>query len=224
METTLFQWYSENHNTNEYQQLFYLMDSTMRYIHNSNFYISSFGGDRILIGRDQEDSPYVLYQDVKPIREDFNASEIIQQNKASFALLQVALYSDTIMYVRDSTQYNQFVKDNFDSFSVFLPEDDINYFRNMIVNQGHLYYSDYRRAKSDQEISKLNKSLEENNSGVARGRSLSKSTANGKIAAQLYNLSDDSNKAAFVQHYLLPFIILLLSMLIPILSWVFALS
>jgi len=221
MEKTLRQWHNEYHENNEYQQLFYLMDYTMRFVHNSNFYISRFDCDHIIIGQENGANSYVAYQDIEPIPNEELSFDAIEQNKVNFTLLQIGLYSDTISYAKDN--YLSFVKENFDQFLMFVPEEDANYFKSMILHGGHIYYSDYCDARNQQELNSITKSLEEDG-GASRGKSFNKSTVSGKVAAQLYQLSDDSNMSAFVKHYILPFIIIFLSMIIPLLSWVFALS
>lgn len=222
MEKTLRQWHNEYHENDEYQQLFYLMDYTMRFIHNSNFYISKFDYDRIIIGEEEGKDSYVAYQDIDPILDEEMSFEVIEQNKVNFTLLQIGLYSDTISYAKDN--YLSFVRENFDQFLMFVPEEDVNYFKSMILYDGHIYYSDYCDARNQQELTNITKSLEEDG-GNSMGKSFNKSTVSGRVASQLYQLSDESNNmAAFVQHYILPFIIIFLSMLIPLLSWFFALS
>ena len=74
--------------------------------------------------------------------------------------------------------------------------------------------SKYEETKN--EIEKINRSLETEG---GRGRGLVKSPPYGAL---YQNLGDDNNKSAFVTRFILPFIIISLSLLIPILSIMFS--
>ena len=99
---------------------------------------------------------------------------------------------------------------------MLLPSEDIPYYRRNLLEKNNFYYSDYCDARNNNEIAKINKSLE--NEG-GRSRVLVKSTPYGAL---YQNLGDDNNKSAFVTGFILPFIIISLSLLIPILSIMFS--
>lgn len=214
MERTLREWQESYHTTEQYQQTFYVMDSTMQQIHAHNYYITSFSPDKIRLGEQDAKTIYVIYQELAPLDESTTA-EKIHQNMYNLAFVQLSIYSEI------PTLKPQFVKENIDRFAMFIPEEDFPYYRRMLAQNGQVYYSDYKNAKNQHVINELNKSLEEDSSRQKQGHSLSKATAAGKLYA-FPDQKDDM--AAFVYCYVLPFIILSLSFLIPFMAWLFALK
>ncbi len=210
MEETLEEWKEKYHSQDEMQQTFYQMDETMKYIHQNSYHITSFHPSKITLGKTENGQSYVSYHELQPFGN--NPVEEMNQNIYNLAYLQVGIYSDTLQYLKP-----EFLKEDFQSFKVFLPEEDSSYYERVLTQKAYFYYSDYRKAKNEQLIDKLHEDLP---LGKGTSRSLAKKTAAGK----LYNFEDDNHIAAFVQHYLLPFIILSLSLLIPLFAWFIALS
>ena len=210
MRVSLKDYMNSYHDVKEYQETFYAMDQTLKYIHENNYQVYSFNPETITIFKDDDNkTASVVYQNVtglgdKPLDE-------VHQNMFNLALLEVAIYTSTYPYLKQD-----FLRENFREISMLLPNEDIAYYRRNLLEKNYFYYSDYCNARNKNEIEKINKSLE---SDGGKGRKMVKSTPYG---AMYQDLGEDNNKAAFVTRFILPFIIISLSLLIPLLSIILA--
>ena len=148
---------------------------------------------------------------------DDDITNKINNNIYNLAFLEIGLLSETLDYLRPD-----FLKQNFSQFKIFIPENLVNYYQMILVNQGHTYLCDYIEIKNKQEITKLNKALEEEG---GRGRSYVKSTShygNDEDKIVPMKLPGEENKdniAAFVTNYALAFVVIASSLLIPIIAF-----
>ena len=192
-EDTLYKYCESYHDNDEFSRLFYVMDYTMKNIHNKGYYITNFNPKKIVVG----------------------VTNKINNNIYNLAFLQVGLLSGTLDYLRPD-----FLKENFSQFKIFIPENLVNYYQRVLVNRGYFYLTDYLNTKNSQEINKLSKSLEEDG---GRGRSYVKSTGHYDddkiVPMKLPNEDNKDNIAAFVTNYALAFVIIASSLLIPIIAF-----
>lgn len=205
MKLSLTDYMSSYHDFKDYQQTFYVMDKTLKYIHENNYKVYSFNPDNIfLLNNSDNKTTAVSYQNVvsigdKPVDE-------VHQDMFNLALLEVSIYTSTYPYLKAD-----FLRENFKEISMLLPNEDISYYRRNLLEKNYFYYSDYCDARNKNDIEKINKSLEAEG---GRSRSMVKSTPYGAI----YQEIADDNSKAFVTRFILPFIIFSLSLLIPLLS------
>lgn len=209
MKLSLTDYMSSYHDFKDYQQTFYVMDKTLKYIHENNYKVHSFNPDNIfLLNNSDNKTTAVSYQNVvsigdKPVDE-------VHQDMFNLALLEVSIYTSTYPYLKAD-----FLRENFKEISMLLPNEDISYYRRNLLEKNYFYYSDYCDARNKNDIEKINKSLEAEG---GRSRSMVKSTPYGAI----YQEIADDNSKAFVTRFILPFIIFSLSLLIPLLSIILA--
>ncbi len=216
MRKTLDDWMHEYHNLDEYQSMFYLMSLTMKYIHSHNYQITNFNPNKIVFETSDDvtshPETYVIYQNIESFGDD--PVKDMHNNMYNLAFLQVGIYSSTLPYLKPD-----FLKENFNQFKPFLPEDDIIYYQRVLVNNNYFYYNDYRDQKNQQQIDALTKQTNSGSGDRSKTSQLTKATAAGK----LYNFDDKDNNpmAAFVSRFLLPFLVISLSLLIPIAAFIF---
>ena len=185
MRVSLKDYMNSYHDVKEYQETFYAMDKTLKYIHENNYQVYSFNPETITLFKDDDNkTASVVYQNVtglgdKPLDE-------VHQNMFNLALLEVAIYTSTYPYLKQD-----FLKENFKEISMLLPNEDIAYYRRNLLEKNYFYYSDYCNARNKNEIEKINKSLE---SDGGKGRKMVKSTPYG---AMYQDLGEDNNKSAF---------------------------
>lgn len=209
MKLSLTDYMSSYHDFKDYQQTFYVMDKTLKYIHENNYKVYSFNPDNIfLLSNSDNKTTAVSYQNVvsigdKPVDE-------VHQDMFNLALLEVSIYTSTYPYLKAD-----FLRENFKEISMLLPNEDISYYRRNLLEKNYFYYSDYCDARNKNDIEKINESLEAEG---GRSRSMVKSTPYGAI----YQEIADDNSKAFVTRFILPFIIFSLSLLIPLLSIILA--
>ena len=103
-----------------------------------------------------------------------------------------------------------FLKENFNEFAFFIPDDNKPYYRGIIERESKVYLSDYMDAKIKRDIEKESENLGE---GINNSRQLNKSTMAGRL------LNDESNSsiAGYALIYAFAGIIFLLALLIPLL-------
>lgn len=202
---TLNEWLI-HHNVNKdseqqnFLKLFYNMDSKMKKLHRKGYYIDSFSGNDILIQGNN-----VEFNSIKKLYQD-DSEYIIRKNIYYSAITAVGIYCSCIL----SPNNKIFLRENFNEFAFFIPDDVKPYYRGIIERDAKVYLSDFMDTKIKQQIEKESENLGE---GYANGRQLNKSTMVGKL------LNDDNNNAVagygFI--YIFSAIIFLLAILIPLL-------
>lgn len=199
----------------QYKKLFYNMSTTMKYIHESDYYIRSFNLSEIEIKNVETLTP-IQFNKLEKLEED--NQEEINKNIYILALLMVGVYSNTL------DNFNaQFVKDNFNEFELFLPEDDVSYLRGVIQRNSPVYYCDYVVARNQRELEKLEHEVGGMDTTVG-GITKSKSTAIGRAMAdreteKLYSgLLSSDKQAAFTSFLILPLTMILLGIIFSIIS------
>lgn len=217
---TLKDWLRQSHTTEEYQSLFLVMDMTMHYIHNKGYGILTKRGRD---GYPELDTNKVRIMTGGNLRVLFSDIDVVDPNYQK-QLVRDNIYSNAYTAIKAYSNFNEelnhkFLKDNFKEFELFLPEEDIPYYRGIIERDASVYYAEYVQKRLEKEIEKEGGAL----AGQARGNSLSKSTEIGRAIASQYSQLDNNNVAAFVHLYIFPAIIVSLSLLIPLIAWVFAL-
>ena len=216
-EETLDDYTKTYHNNDEYTRLFYVMDSTMKYIHGKGYYVINFNPKNIVVGVTNDNRDYVDFKSIDVMDDDITNK--INNNIYNLAFLEIGILSETLEHLKP-----EFLKENFSQFKIFIPENLVNYYQMILVNRGHTYLCDYIEIKNKQEISKLNKALLEEG-GAGKGRSYVKSTGHygndedDKIMPMILPKKKDNDIAAFVTNYALAFVILASSLLIPIIAF-----
>lgn len=214
-EDTLYKYCESYHNNDEFSRLFYVMDYTMKNIHNKGYYITNFNPKNIIVGITNKNEDYVIFNSLDVMDND--VTNKINNNIYNLAFLQVGLLSETLDYLRPD-----FLKENFSQFKIFIPENLVNYYQRVLVNRGYFYLTDYLNTKNNQEIKALSKSLEED--GSSKGRSYVKSTGHygdddEKIVPMSIPNKKDNDIAAFVTNYALAFVVIASSLLIPLIAF-----
>ncbi len=184
-----------------FKRLFYNMDKEMKKLHMNNYYIKDFNINNILVSGD-----YIKYTAISLL--DSDKSYFINRNIYYLACFELAIYSECLNYINPDNK--EYLKENFNDFAVFIPNDFLAYYKGIFVNGSSVYLSDYMNIKSKREM-KDSTSFGNNSNISTNGKNMSynKSTLAGRL------LTDD-NKAAFIQVFLFPVIIILLAILIPL--------
>ena len=214
-EETLDEYTKSYHDNDEYTHLFYVIDSTMKYIHGKGYYVINFNPKNIVVGVTNNNEDYVNFKSIDVMDDDITNK--INNNIYNLAFLEIGLLSEMLDNLRP-----EFLKENYSQFKIFIPENLVNYYQMIVVNGGHTYLCDYIEIKNKQEITKLNKALEEEG---GRGRSKVYSTGRygneeeKNVPMRLPNEDNKDNIAAFVTNYALAFVVIASSLLIPIIAF-----
>lgn len=213
-EETLDDYTKNYHNNDDYTRLFYVMDSTMKYIHGKGYYVINFNPKNIVVGVTDDNRDFVNFKSLDVMDDDITNK--INNNIYNLAFLEIGILSETLEHLKPG-----FLKENYSQFKIFIPENLVNYYQMIVVNGGHTYLCDYLEIKNKQEITKLNKALLEEG---GRGRNKVYSTGHygnddNIIPMKLPNEDNKDNIEAFVTNYALAFVIMASSLLIPIIAF-----
>lgn len=216
MGIKLRDWFRQETNEEQLKKLFYNMSSTMKYIHSYDYYISNFNPSEIEINNLEKLSP-IQYNQLNKMSEEDDQS-IIQRDIFVLALMQVGVYTNTLENINA-----QFVKENFNEFEVFLPEDDVPYLRGVIQRNSPVYYCDYINEKNNREVERLEKEAgvlvgENGGMGIQKKKATAIGTAMAdKETAKLYS-SLEEKQAAFTSFLILPLAMIWLGLLLLIIT------
>ena len=123
---TLQEWLSKYHLQDELHSLFVNMDLAMKYIHDQGYYITSFALDTIELLNDTINQ--VKFDSVAEMPLDFSQQKnLVHDNIFLSTVLQIGVYANCLQYFTPAAI--EYLKHNFDEFSIFLPEEDVPYYR-----------------------------------------------------------------------------------------------
>ena len=223
---TLQEWLSEYHLQDELQNLFVNMDLAMKYIHDQGYYITSFALDTIELLNDTINQ--VKFDSIAEMPLDLSQQKnLVHDNIFLSTVLQIGVYANCLQYFTpDAIEY---LKHNFNQFSIFLPEEDIPYYRGIVERGASVYLSAYVGERKKRDLTTLEKQFADDG-GKSGGKSLVKK--NGNYTAEdlvpqniqenewIYaNLS--KKDAAFARAMIYPILVLVLGISILLLSYFF---
>ena len=156
---TLSNWLSKEHSQDELRRVFINMDMAMKYIHEKRYCIKSFSPKEIEIINNSLDQ--IKYNTLLEMPNNmYDQKELIKEDIYSSAFLQIGAYlnNNSMKYTHQSidqfldTLKPQFLKENFDSFSTFLPESDVAYYRGVVQRGVSVYLNEYVNEKSNRDL------------------------------------------------------------------------
>lgn len=228
---SLDEWLQFNSDTEKRRNLFINMSSSLKYIHNRGYYVSSFLPTNIdvLDGATSQ----VRFNELDIMPDDYKIkTDIVRQNIFDTAFLQIGIYTDCLPYLR-----RDFLVDNFDEFSTFIPSTDIPYYRGVIQRGANVYLVDFCNELRNRELAALGASLGDNNnqsSNVGINQSngkgnkiLNKSNGKSILSDDQYSSIYDLNKtkdAAFVSFLLIPLFVSAFGIIFTVLAWLLHIS
>lgn len=225
---TLSEWLQKYHMQEDLQNLFVNMDIAMKYIHDQGFYIESFALDRIKLLNDS--IRLIRFEILAPFPNDITQQkELVRNNIFLSAVLQIGVYANCIQYFNTDTM--QFLKENFNQFSMFLPQEDVPYYKGVIERGASVYYSAFVGERKKRELKELDKQLSGVDGGVnSSGKVLVKSNGLAELSAEdLIPHNEKENgviykdlskkEAAFARALIYPIMILIFGLTILLLSY-----
>ncbi len=224
---TLQEWLSKYHLQDELQSFFINMDIAMKYIHDQGYYIKSFALDSIELLNNS--IKQVKFDEVEEMPLNFSQQkELVHNNVFLSAVLQIGVYAKCLQYFTDETM--QFLKENFDQFAIFLPEEDVPYYKGIVERGATVYYSEYVGQRKIRDLKNLETQFENDGGGKDTGKSLVKKTGN-YTAEDLVPQNTHENEmiyanlakkdAAFARALIYPVLILLFGLILLLLCYLF---
>ena len=238
---TFENWLNKVHSDEELQELFVNMDLAMEYVHNKGYCVNSFNPKEIEI----------LNNSLKQVKFDIllkmpnnfsDQDELIKEDIYNAAFLQVGAYMNNVSTNNFNNQSisdflnnmnPSFLRDNFDSFSAFVPEDVFPYYREVIRRGIKVRLHDFLERQKRMDLNNLEREIgneggntSSNSKSEEKGKVLVKSNGYGKLI-------DDNNQvnssiysqlnrqdAAFVTAFVIPIVMVIFGAILMITSMI----
>lgn len=212
---TLSEWIEEHSSEEELRSLFLNLDIALKYIHDHGYCIEVFYPTEIEILNNND--KYICFRKLMELSPDIERrKQMIQEDILHSAFVQLGIYSNSLKYLSID-----FLRENFDSFTQFIPADDVPYYRGVILRNASVYYCEYRQEKNSRDLQNLEKELnvnDYNKNFIKEKGALTNDKINDKIYRQINGLNDK----AFVYSLIIPTISLVFLLLIGIVMWIFS--
>lgn len=242
---TFNDWFSRYRENSEIRELFTNLDSTMKYIHNKNYCIQSFNPREIeLVNNDSNQIKFNTL--LKMPNDSYDKKELIKEDIYSSAFLQIGAYMNNVstgdyndQSIEDflSNMKPGFLKENFDSFTTFIPEEDVPYYRGIIQRGASVYYSDFVAEKQKRDLAKFEREYGEDE-GNTNTNTQTKSKEKGKTLVysngHSIGTSNDVNDSlysqinpfdgAFVAAFILPIVMIIVGTILMVSAFIMQFS
>ncbi|MBR2247763.1 MAG: hypothetical protein IJ880_12220 [Bacilli bacterium] len=241
---SLEEWFRGLHDDEELREAFINMDLAMKFVHeNKNSCVKSFNPKdiRILNNSLRQIKFNTL---LKMPKDDYDRKELVKEDIYSSAFLQIAAYMNNV----STNSYNDhsitdflanmkpdFLRQNFDSFTTFIPEKDVPYYRGVVQRGASVYFSEFVKEQKKRDLMALEKEIDggmgQSSSNTASrskesGKSLVKSNGhwsgdsliddNSAINSRIYGGIENMDIAAFTKAYVLPIIMIIMGIALMI--------
>lgn len=152
---TLSEWVNTHHSEDEMRSIFLNMDRALKYIHEHGYCIDVFYPTEINVLNN--DDNYVQFKKLVELSKEYDiAREMIKEDIFRSSLIQIGMYSNSLNHINPD-----FVRENFDSFAQFIPQDDVPYYRGVIQRNASVYLCEYALEKRKRDYEDLEKQLGE---------------------------------------------------------------
>lgn len=197
---TLLEWVNSHRSEEEMRSIFLNMDRALKYIHDHGYCIDVFYPTEINVLNN--DDKYIQFKKLVELSKDYEISkEMIKEDIYRSSVIQIGLYTNSLNHLNP-----EFLKENFDAFSQFIPNDDVPYYRGVIQRGASVYYCEYALEKSKRDMEDLEKQLGESNTDVEVNSN--QDITNKKVNDLIYRQINGVGEAAYLNIALIPIIIL----------------
>ena len=218
---SLDKWIMEHASERELKDLFLNMDVALKYIHEHNFCIEEFYPSKIFILN--HSTQQIQFKKLMELPSDpILRRQFIEEDIFRSSFIQIGIYSHTLKYLKPD-----FLKENFDSFSTFLPEENVPYYRGVIERGASVYLSDFSLEKSKRDYEKLESELSSEGESVGKQMVMSNGhnvyadgISNNKYNDQIYRQINGLKDSAFIRTLVIPTIFLGSLLLIGVISFI----
>ncbi len=199
---TLSEWVNGHNSEDEMRSVFLNMDRALKYIHEHGYCIDVFHPSEINVLNN--DDRYVQFKKLVELSKDYEiAKEMKREDIFRSSFIQIGMYTNSLNYLNP-----EFLKENFDSFAQFIPQDDVPYYRGVVQRGASVYYHEYTDERSKRDYEELSKQLGDDNKivEIPKVKDMINTPQNDVIYRQINGV----NEAAFLNMALIPIAILVL--------------
>lgn len=218
-DITLAEWLEYYRNDEDLRVIFVNMDKALKYIHMHGYCIEVFYPTEIYILNEELD--HIQFRKLIELSSDPNTRQrMINEDIFNSAFLQIGIYSNSLPYLKP-----EFLKENFDSFTTFLPAGDVSYYRGVIQRGAKVYFAEFDLEKRKRDLEELEKQFNESgeDKSFEKKKLLDTNNLNEKVNDVIYRQINGMKDSAFISYLLIPTIILSLLCLISLIIWGFSL-
>lgn len=203
---TLLSWVNSHRDIERIRSLFLNLDCALKYVHDHGYCVSNFSPTEIYVLSDREDC--IQFKQLVEMPQNLEQREkFIQEDIFKSSFLQISIYCDSITNLTP-----QFLMEHFNDITLFLPPQDVPYYRGIIERGASVYLYEYRLEDFRRNLRSLDTKDVSSNS---IGRIVQK---NEYINGIIYQQINNSN-AAFVHYLIIPTIIFGFLFLFSIICW-----
>ena len=212
---SLSDWVICHPSEDELKEVFLNMDVAMKYIHEHGYCVEVFHPSQIFV---LDDSPDHIKFSTVPLDEDYSSKEkMIKEDIFNSSLIQIGIYTKTLNNLTPD-----FLRDNFDEISQFIPASDVPYYRGVVQRGAKVYLSEFAAERSKRDLESLEEQLGTSEEDKIDTSNFSPVT-NDSINDQIYKSLNRGREAAFVNYLIIPTLILLSLLIIGVVGWVISL-
>lgn len=201
---TLYQWINSHHSEEELREVFLNMDRALKYIHDHDYCIEVFYPTEIQVLNNETD--HIRFKKLIELPSDPEVRrQWITEDIFRSSLIQIGIYSNSLKYLTPD-----FLKENFDSFTQFIPSGDVPYYRGIVQRGASVYFCEYAVERRNRDLEELEKELGED---ADKEKQLLKTPTNeditnNRINDVIYRQINGLKDAAFVNMLLIPTIVI----------------
>lgn len=222
---SLNEWISSHHSEEELRTVFLNMDRALKYIHEHGYCIEVFYPSEIQIINNAPD--HIQFKKLIQLSSDFSIRrDMIREDIFNSSLIQIGYYSNSLKYLTPD-----FLKENFDAFTQFVPSGDVPYYRGVVQRDASVYFCEYAQEKNNRDLEELEAQLESEGGNNKDGKTRILSTnrnigvqpiTNDKINDSIYRQINGLNDSAFINLLIIPTVTLAMMLLIGVITWFFS--
>jgi hypothetical protein len=187
------------------------MASALKYIHDHGYCVGDFSKIEIL----NNDPSHIKFTELVELSSDPNIRrEMIKEDIFNCSLIQMGIYSKSLKYLTP-----EFLRENFDEFSQFIPQGDIPYYRGVVQRGASVYFCEFAAEKRNRDLEELEKEIGEEGDKTLIKSPQEADITNDRVNDVIYRQINGMRDAAFVNLLLIPTIILGILLIFGILSW-----
>jgi len=151
--------YLDSANDIDKRKIFYFLSKNLKRLHESFCYVPYLNLKSIRVNNN--DCSQIQFADINDARgyEDFE--RLKNEDIFKLSIISFAAYLPGYNISGNGLLNSEVIRDNFDNFSYIFHDQDVEYFKNVIVNNDFSYYSDH--------IDRLQVSRTSNSNGNYRG-------------------------------------------------------
>ena len=202
---TLLEWVNKHHSDEEMRSVFLNMDRALKYIHDHGYCIDVFYPTEINVLND--DDKYIQFKKLVELSKDYEiAKEMKREDIYRSSIIQIGLYTNSLYHLNPDV-----LKEQFDSFAQFVPNDDVPYYRGVIQRGASVYLCEYALEKSKRDLEDLKGQLGEEGAKITPINEPNEDEiTNKKVNDLIYRQINGIRDAAFLNIAIIPIIVLVL--------------